>query len=318
MRRGASFWRGAFAIINIRIRPPNGQTDAATLRPEGKRHMITLDLQRFAEDQGQSASISGDVTGGGTQEGQGQTQMTPFQQMIQGEGKAEFEQAVGQRVQQAISQRFRNQRDWQGQINGMKPIVDWAAKRFGVDPNDYKGIYAKATDDLSQYQEEADRQGMTPEAVRTMHRLREENAQIKAQQKQSQEEQQLEAHWKGLTQQAEELKQTFPNFDLMRELDNPAFMRMTSPGVGMSVKDAFWACHHDEIQKATMQYTAQQAGQRIAASVRAGASRPAENGMGRQNAAPMALDIRNMDPKTRQKYRERIANGETIDFSTRY
>lgn len=265
-----------------------------------------------------NAAGGGDVTGGGAQEGQNPAQITPFQQMIQGEGKAEFEQAVGQRVQQAIAQRFRNQKDWQGQINGMKPIVDWAAKRFGVDPTDYKGIYAKATDDLSQYQEEADRQGMTPEAVRTMHRLREENEQIKAEQAQSQEQQQLEAHWKSLAQQADELKATFPNFDLMRELDNPAFVRMTSPGVGMSVKDAFWAIHHDEIQKATMQYTAQQAGQRIAASVRAGASRPAENGMGRQNPAQMGVDISKMDRKTQEEYARRIKNGEIIDFVNRF
>ena len=287
--------------------------------------MIKLNLQMFAEgeapagamDGGAAGSAAGNGTGG--QENQTQA-MTPFQQMIQeGPGKAEFEQAVGQRVQEALKERFKNQADYKRQVQSYAPIMQELGRRYQMDARDTAGIYAKMTDDLSLYQQEADQKGMTPEAVRTMHRLQAEADQAKAQAQMATERAQMENHFRGLAMQAEELKQTFPSFDLMQEMANPRFVRMTSPQGGLSVKDAFYAIHGEEIQRQTMQYTAQQAGQRIAASVQAGASRPMENGQRRQgpvNAQP--VDIGKMDKKTRAKYMERIRAGEEINFVDKY
>jgi hypothetical protein len=84
--------------------------------------------------------------------------------------------------------------------------------------------------------------------------------------------------------------------------------------VGLSVKDAYYALHGEEIAQSGMRYAAQQAGQRIAASVQAGASRPRENGVQSPGPVNMAVDIRNMDKKTRAEYARRIRNGELINF----
>jgi hypothetical protein len=280
--------------------------------------MVKMNLQLFADEQGTQAS-GGDVTGG-MQAGQAaeQTQqLTPFQQMIQGEGKAEYEQAVGQRVKQAIAQRFKNKKDMQEELNLSRAIMAELGKKYQLDPKDVKGIYTKMTDDLDQYREEADKLGYTPEAVRSMHKMAREVEQAKENEKLAVEELGRREHFLNLAKQGEELKKTFPSFDLMEELKNPRFLRMTSQNVGISVKDAFYAIHGEEIQKQTMQYTAQQAGQRIAASVQAGASRPVENGMQRQNPVNMGVDIAHMDKKTREEYRRRINNGEYINFTTK-
>ena len=144
------------------------------------------------------------------------------------------------------------------------------------------------------------------------------NARMKGEQGNDQREAALRQHFFRLTRQAEELKRTFPEFDLMREMQNPAFMRMTAPGTGVSVKDAFYAVHGEEIQRESMRYAAVQAGRRIAASVQAGASRPLENGV--QAAAPVAIgiDIRGMDKKQREEYRRRIHSGALINFVDKY
>ena len=128
----------------------------------------------------------------------------------------------------------------------------------------------------------------------------------------------LRRHFAELTQQGEELKQVFPDFDLMAEMQNPAFVRMTAPGTGVSVKDAFYAVHGEDIQRESMQYAAQQAGRRIAASVQAGASRPVENGI--QGASPVMIgvDIRGMNKKQREEYRRRIRSGEIINFRDKF
>lgn len=286
--------------------------------------MIKLNLQMFAEGEAPAGAMDGGAAGSAAGNGAGgqenQTQMTPFQQMIQeGPGKAEFEQAVGQRVQEVMADRSKERAYYKRQMQAYEPIMQELGRTYQMDPRDVKGIYAKMTDDLSLYQKEADESGMTPEAVRTMHRIKAEAEKAKAEAEIVTEQAQLDRHWRSLAMQGEELKQTFPNFDLMRELANPRFLRMTSPQGGLTVKDAFYAIHGEEIQRQTMQYTAQQAGQRIAASVQAGASRPMENGQRRQgpvNAQP--VDIGKMDKKTRAKYMERIRAGEEINFVDKY
>ncbi len=144
------------------------------------------------------------------------------------------------------------------------------------------------------------------------------NARMKGEQAKLQREEALRQHYARLNKQGEELKRTFPDFDLMREMQNPAFVRMTAPGTGVSVKDAFYALHGEDIQRESMQYAAVQAGRRIAASVQAGASRPLENGA--QAAAPVTLgiDIRSMNKKQREEYRRRIHSGEIINFRDKY
>ena len=175
------------------------------------------------------------------------------------------------------------------------------------------------TDDDSLYAEEANRLGLPVSAVKTMKKLEAENARMKQAQQESQEDQALRQHFQRITNQAEELKGTFPSFDLMQEMKNPRFARMTSPQVGMSVKDAFYAIHGEEIQRQSMQYAAQQAGQRLAASVQAGASRPRENALGSNMPVQMGVDVAHMSKERRDEIRRRLHNGETgIDFRNIY
>lgn len=277
--------------------------------------MVKLNLQLFAEDNAPAVGAGGVDTGGATGGAENQQQaMTPFQQMIQGEGKAEFDAAINKAKNEAVMERFKNQRDWQREINDMRPIVEWNARKYGVDPKDYKGIYAKQIDDLSQYQEEADKLGIPPEEVKQRHKNEVRIQQLQEALQQRNEEDETRKHFINMLQQADELKKTFPSFDLMQELANPQFKRMTSPQGGLSVKHAFYAIHGEEIQRQTMQYTAQQAGKRIAASVMAGASRPAENGQRRQGPVNVAVDIAHMDKKTREMYRKKINAGYEVNF----
>ena len=283
--------------------------------------MVKLDLQRFADggpdmgaagggvDTGAAANMAQAQNGGAQAQGE-----SPFQQMIQGQYKQEYEQAVGQRVQQAIQQRFKNNRDLQQRLDAVNPIMEQLGAKYGVDADDVDGIYKHMTDDLSLYQQEADEKGVSPEVVRDMHRLEARNRQLQQQNDRFTEQGRIEAHFQQLSQQAEELRRDFPGFDLMTELQNPRFARMTAPGSGISVREAFNALHADEIYRNGMRYAAQQTQRNIAASVQAGASRPLENGMQRQNPVNMGVDIAHMDKKTREAYRQRIKNGEKIDF----
>lgn len=57
-------------------------------------------------------------------------------------------------------------------------------------------------------------------------------------------------HLQALFAEAESLRATVPDFDLLRELEDPALLRMTAPGSGISLADAYYARHRAEREEA--------------------------------------------------------------------
>lgn len=231
---------------------------------------------------------AGNVTGGEGAMERSAGERVPFQRLIENEYRQDYEAAVSQRIQAAIQQRFRNHQDYKAKWETYQPVLDALKERYG---------------------------GESVQPVEMAARLRAETARSRtAQANQNARDWATRKHFGELNRQAEELKKAFPDFDLMREISNPAFLRLTAPGSRMSVKDAFYAIHGEEIQRDSMRYAAKRAGESIAASVRAGASRPMENGLQGQSAVTLGIDIAHMDKKTRQQYRQRIRSGEEINF----
>ena len=109
-------------------------------------------------------------------------------------------------------------------------------------------------------------------------------------------------HLRELERQAEQMKICFPGFDLRQELQNPVFARMTAPGVGLSVEDAYYAVHRRELQSAAVQVAKQQVSNAIAA----GARRPRENGLSGQAPAVSTFDYRTASRQEREDLKRRI------------
>lgn len=286
--------------------------------------MVELDLQRFADgmDAGAGAQSGGVDTGAAangqaaapeaaTQQ-QAQVQQPTFQELVQGQYRNEYEQAVGQRIQSAIQDRFKNQQNYRQQVEAAQPIMAALGHKFGLDPTDMAGITAKLNEDA--YAEEASQRGVPVDVVRNEHQLKDRVAAQERQLQEVQQEQQFRQHYANLQQQAAEFAQEFPGFDLMGEIrSNPDFARLTSPQFGLNVRQAYYAVHGPQMQAQGMQYAAQQAGRNIAASVAAGASRPQENGMGAQHtSAQLTFDPLNMTPQQRAEYRDRLHRGQSI------
>jgi hypothetical protein len=116
--------------------------------------------------------------------------------------------------------------------------------------------------------------------------------------------------------QAQQLKEKYPDFDLGRELQNPVFLRLTSPDAGVSLEDAYYTVHRREIQHSAMETAARQTAQRISNSIRSGTARPVENGTAAPTATVTALDYRSADPAQRNALKARIrqaaARGEKL------
>ena len=123
---------------------------------------------------------------------------------------------------------------------------------------------------------------------------------------------QFQTHFQDLQRQGEAMKQLFPSFDLSTELQNPIFARLTAPGVGLGVEDAYYAVHRKELQNAAMEAAARHVSNAIAT----GAERPRENGLRGQAAAVSQFDYRSASKEQREALKKQIrmaaANGQKI------
>ena len=200
----------------------------------------------------------------------------------------------------------------------MAPALEVLARKHGQDPAnpDYDALAKAINDDDSFYEDKALELGVT---VETAKRIDQQDRDQKRQQKQEAmnlEQQKFQQHIVKLEQQGEALKKMFPSFDLRTELQNPRFAAMTSPNLGMSVEDAYYAVHRKEIEAAQSQVIAQQTAQMISNSIQAGSRRPDENGTSGQSASVTTFDYSKASKAQREALKQQIraaaARGEKL------
>ena len=196
----------------------------------------------------------------------------------------------------------------------MQPMLNALMKKVGVDS--VEELQNIILDDDSLYEEEAEAAGMTVSAYKSFKKLQEEHDQAVAKEQQSMERQMFQDHIAGLIRQGEEFKKTFPGFDFDAEMQNETFRRLTSPGVGLSVEDAYHAIHHNELTPQLMGYGMERARQQMGQTIQAQQARPAEGAMRNQGqaAADVRLNPRNMTRKERDAIRREIHLGKRVTF----
>lgn len=241
------------------------------------------------------------------QQPEGQPEKAAFDDLIKGDYKADFDA----KVQAILKDRFKGREAQEKKMAAMEPILQTLAQKYNVAADDVEGLARKLQDEG--IEEEANQRGVDVDTLRTMRQLEADSKRLHALEAQSAEEQMLRQHWEKLSTQAQEMKAIFPNFDLAHELQtDERFARLTSPQNGVSVKDAYFAIHHDEIQQASMQYAGLRAAEKIAASVQANAARPREGGMQGQNPVIVKTDPTKFTKADRAEIRRRVQNGEEI------
>lgn len=228
--------------------------------------------------------------------------------------KGEFKDQYARDVQNAIRERFKNQEDLQGQLNAMQPMLAALMQKTGAES--VEELQQLILDDDSLYEDEAEAMGMPVEAYKNYKKLQEEHDAAIAREQQNQQQEFFRQHIAKLAQQGEELRATFPNFDFRAEMENPTFARLTSPEVGLSVKDAYFAVHHDELAPQMLAYGMQRAQQQMGQTLQAQAARPSEGAMRNTNpaAAELKMNPRNMTRKEREEIKRQVRLGRRVSF----
>ena len=204
-------------------------------------------------------------------------------------------------MQKMMQERVKKAKEAEEKLSKATPLLSMIAKKYGQDAEniDYDALTKAVFDDDGTFEDQALEEGSLISEVR-------EKAYKDL------ERQKIQQHLMKLEQQGEDLKKVFPKFDLRTEMQNPVFVRMTSPNVGLSVEDAYYAVHRQELQAAAMQVTAQKVAQKISNDIQAGNRRPNENGTSGQAPSVTTFDYRSMSPQQREALKKRIRSGEKI------
>ena len=204
-------------------------------------------------------------------------------------------------------------------IDSFTPILELLGRKYGVDTSDPSKVdmsaLAKAVgDDDYFYEEESSELGLdVPATKKRVQQELELNARDRALKQredalsESLEEMTMRRHVEKMNSDAADLKKSFKDFDLQKELQNPRFAAMVSPGGGLSVTEAYYAIHHREIEKAKEAETARNVAKAFSNSIQSGRQLPVENGMNSRNPSPAPnKSYRQMTAAERAEYKARI------------
>ena len=221
-------------------------------------------------------------------------------------------------MQAVVQSRLRSAKGAEDTLTKLTPALELLARKHNLDPTnmDYDALAKAINDDSDYYEDKALEMGVPVETAKKIDQQERETARNKVQAERTLQEQKFQEHIVKLEQQGEAMKKVFPSFDLRTELKNPVFARMTSPGVGLSVEDAYYAVHRKEIQVAAMQATQRQTAQKISNAIQSGSRRPDEAGISSQAPSVTTFDYRNASKEQRDALKKRIyeakARGEKV------
>jgi hypothetical protein len=235
---------------------------------------------------------------------------------------AEYNEAFKQKMQTAVQERVKAEKAKSQKANDaltqMAPALEVMARKYKLDPKnmDYEALAKAIENDDAYYEEKAMEMGTSVETAKRVDQMERAEARRKEQEQMTAHEQAMRNHFLKLETQGEALKQYFPKFDLRTELNDPTFARLVSPGVGLSVEDAYHAVHRKEIQAASMQLVAQKTQENIANAIQSGSRRPNESGSSSQAPSVTTFDYRTATVEQRNELKRRIreaaARGEKL------
>lgn len=237
-----------------------------------------------------------------------ENQDAEFEKLIKGD----YKDAFSRRVQNIINGRFKETRTLQEQLQKSTPVFEILAQKYGIKSDDIDGIVRALENDDESYREEAMEKGITVEQLKEMKKLEREVEQLRRNESRRDEQDRINRDITNWKNQAESLKEIYPNFNLDTEIEDPQFFSLLRNNV--DVRTAYEVIHRDEILGGAMQYAAQTAAKRVADSVAANSKRPVENGVTSQGAVNSQTDVNKLTKAQREEIERRVARGERITF----
>lgn len=281
----------------------------------------TLNLRFFDEGAAAPASggesvTAGNATGTSVSVGdatdnraEGQVDAAPrpsFEDLIKGDYKAEADKYINGIVRSRV-------KDINATVKSQGDILSIVAAKYGMDTSDLNALKDRVSNDDAYYEDKAMEEGLTVEQYKRIAQAEAKSKEYEAQLQAQEQERQMQAQTEEWLRQAESVKQTFPDFDLRAEMQNPTFQQLILQGVNM--QSAYVAMHDAEILQGAMRYTAQEVRKATADDIAAKGARPRENASSSQAATKLSTDVSKLTRADREALSRRALSGEIVNLS---
>ena len=273
----------------------NAQSPAAQHTGEPGRDVL-YGVQNDAPG-GQDAAAEAETTKGTDPE-------AAFEALIRGEYKQQYDR----RVRETVQKRLRSAQAELQRYRSLRPSLEILAKRYDVDAGDAAALGRAIETDDENYAAEAQETGLPPAALRRIHRVERENAALREQDARRRIREDAAA-WE---RQAAEALREYPEMDLEAAVGDERFRSLLRAGA--DVGGAYMALHHREILPDLLRQAAEKAREQTENAIRAGRSRPAENGAAGSGGPTVKRDVTLMSRADRDEIVRRVARGERIRF----
>lgn len=224
----------------------------------------------------------------------------------------EYKDIYAEEFQNAFDRRFKAAKETEEALSAQKPILDALMEKYKIADGDVEKLREAIEQDDSYWSAAAEEAGMSVEQYKKFRKLQRENEAFKEARRRSESRQAADRQIQRWYEEAETVKQTYPNFDLAAECRNPQFLSMLRAGV--PVGHAYEVFHLDDIKNGLVQATARQTEKKVVDGIRAKGARPAENGVSSQSGVTIKSDVSRLSRQDRAEIARRVARGETITF----
>lgn len=227
----------------------------------------------------------------------------------------EYKDLYTEDTQRIINSRFRDMKALEKQVQDTRPVVDMLLQRYNIADGDLTKLTAAVENDNAYWSEAAEEAGMSVEQYKKFQKLQRDNAALLKEQERRQGQEAAERQMQKWAQEEQDVKQTYPSFDLKAELENEQFrFLITNAKSPVPLKHAYEVVHMDEIKAGIAQMQAKATEKQVVDSIRAKGARPAENGTSSQSAFTVKDDVGKLSAKDMAEINRRVMRGERISF----
>lgn len=209
-----------------------------------------------------------------------------FANLINGRFKEQFTR----KTQAIIDKRFKQTKELQEYKERVSPVVQSLMEKYGVEDGNEGNL-------LDFIKEKEETSVNTPS----------ENEVV------SERGKTLRGKISSWVKQSEDVKNTYPDFDLRKELRESKLFSQLLLG-GVPLKAAYETVHKDEILSGAMAYTADKVREQVVKGIEAKGRRPIENGVSSESAVVTSVDVNSLTSQDILKILKQVENGANISF----
>lgn len=227
----------------------------------------------------------------------------------------EYKDLYTEDTQRMINTRFRETKALEQQLGQYQPLIDMLMQRHRIADGDVAKLTAAVENDTAFWSQAAEEAGMSVEQYMQFQKLQRDNAALLKEQERRQGQEAANRQLAKWAQEEQEVKQTYPSFDLQAELQNEQFrFLITNAKSPVPLKHAYEVVHMDEIKAGIAQMQAKATEKQVVDSIRAKGARPTENGTSSQSAFTVKDDVGKLSSKDMAEINRRVMRGERISF----